>query len=52
MAAKDSTWDKRIGWAPDIFAASVQDVCIDDGRSHIGVAPTAAVPSSRADYTD
>ena len=30
--------DQRIGWASDTFAASIQDVCVDHGRSHIGVA--------------
>jgi hypothetical protein len=30
--------DQRIGWAPDTFAASIQHVCVDHGRSHIGVA--------------
>ena len=30
--------DQRIGWAPDTCAASIQDVCVDHGRSHIGVA--------------
>jgi len=30
--------DQRIGWAPDTFAASIQDVYVDHGRSHIDVA--------------
>jgi hypothetical protein len=30
--------DQGIGWAPNTFAASIQDVCVDHGRSHIGVA--------------
>jgi hypothetical protein len=29
--------DQRIGWTPYPFAASIQDVRVDHGRSHVSV---------------